>query len=101
MPPRRWLVTEVLEKEIEDIGTGSRAEWAVFACGPTEMLSTVKVLSAEKKIRAFLSLENFMACGFGVCLGCVVKVAAPGGYQHVRVCMEGPVFSSEEVIFDD
>lgn len=95
------LVTEVLEKEIGDIEIGSRGKWAVFACGPTEMLNTVKALSAEKKIRSFLSLENFMACGFGVCLGCVVKVLAPGGYQHVRVCIEGPVFSSEEVIFDD
>jgi dihydroorotate dehydrogenase electron transfer subunit len=97
----RGLVTEVLEKEIDSIEEDDREKWAIFACGPTEMLSKVQILSADKNIQAFLSLENFMACGFGVCLGCVVKVSAPGGYQHVRVCKEGPVFSSKEVMFVD
>lgn len=97
----RGLVTEVLEKEIDTIERDRRNECAIFACGPAEMLNRVQLLSAEKKIQAFLSLENFMACGFGVCLGCVVKVSAPGGHKQVRVCREGPVFSSEEVMIGD
>ena len=39
-----------------------------------------------------------MACGFGVCLGCVVPTAKGTGYgRYVRVCMEGPVFPAEEL----
>lgn len=97
----RGLVTEILEKEIYSKTEGERENWAIFACGPTDMLNRVQALSVDSGIRAYLSLENFMACGFGVCLGCVVKVTAPDGFQHVCVCKEGPVFTSSEVIFGD
>ena len=32
-----------------------------------------------------------MACGFGVCLGCVVQT--PAGFRYV--CTHGPVFDAE------
>ena len=46
-----------------------------------------------------MSLENNMACGFGVCLGCVVPTrASPGGaIAYDRVCVEGPVMRAERV----
>jgi dihydroorotate dehydrogenase electron transfer subunit len=64
------------------------------------MLKRVQGLLHEMKIEGYLSLENFMACGFGVCLGCVVRIRDGEGYKHLRVCLEGPVFPSEEVLFD-
>ncbi|HHW99021.1 MAG TPA: dihydroorotate dehydrogenase electron transfer subunit, partial [Firmicutes bacterium] len=41
-----------------------------------------------------LSLEAYMACGLGACLGCAVPVPG-GGYKHV--CTDGPVFCAREV----
>jgi dihydroorotate dehydrogenase electron transfer subunit len=39
-------------------------------------------------------MEQWMGCGVGACLACVVP-AAGGGY--VRVCTEGPVFPAEAI----
>jgi dihydroorotate dehydrogenase electron transfer subunit len=66
----------------------------VYACGPSPMLKAVQNISKQKGFDAYLSLENPMACGYGVCLGCVVKTS--DGY--VRTCVEGPVFKSDEII---
>ena len=48
---------------------------AIFACGPLPMLKAVQKLALEKDIPCQLSLEEKMACGLGVCLGCAVKTA--------------------------
>jgi dihydroorotate dehydrogenase electron transfer subunit len=59
------------------------------------MLKAVAQIASENKIPAQLSLEEHMACGIGACLGCVV--ATKTGYKSV--CKDGPVFSSEELIW--
>lgn len=82
---RKGLITEVL-KEFD-------TSWMVHACGPKGMLRALKNMKTGH--RMYFSLESRMACGWGVCLGCVVQTRE--GYK--RVCYEGPVFSSEEVIF--
>jgi dihydroorotate dehydrogenase electron transfer subunit len=64
------------------------------ACGPQPMLRAVQGLAAEFKIPCQLSLEAHMACGVGACLGCACKTSQ----GHRRVCVDGPVFSSEEVV---
>ena len=43
-----------------------------------------------------------MACGFGICVACVVEVcegsfAPPFKYQ--KVCTEGPVFPAEAIVW--
>ena len=64
-----------------------------YACGPMPML---KGMAAAFK-GGQLSLEARMGCGFGACMGCSIQtVSGPK-----RVCKEGPVFYSEEVIFGD
>ncbi len=73
----------------------------IFACGPMPMLKAVKSFAEGKKIPAYISLEERMACGVGACLGCVVKTAAKDAHSHVnnaRICTEGPVFEASEVI---
>lgn len=72
----------------------SNATGEIFACGPTPMLKALQVLTGGKKLAAQLSLEAYMACGLGVCLGCAVAV--PGG-GFVHVCTDGPVFRESEV----
>lgn len=71
----------------------------IFACGPLPMLKAVQALSIEKNIPCQISLEEKMACGLGVCLGCAVKTAkspadAP---QYWHVCKAGPVFNASDV----
>ena len=43
----------------------------------------------------WLCLEEAMACGFGVCLGCAVPVHGERPYRYC--CTDGPVFAGEEV----
>ena len=72
----------------------------IFACGPLPMLRALKAYALEKNIPLYLSMEERMACGVGVCLGCVTNTCAPDAHSHVRkarVCRDGPVFLSEEV----
>jgi dihydroorotate dehydrogenase electron transfer subunit len=40
-----------------------------------------------------------MACGFGVCVACVVATPAQDDVYYQRVCVEGPVFNGKEVIW--
>ena len=64
-----------------------------FACGPLPMLKAVHKVLPE---RGQLSLEERMGCGFGACMGCSIKVR--DGYK--RVCKDGPVFRSDELVWD-
>jgi dihydroorotate dehydrogenase electron transfer subunit len=66
----------------------------VYAVGPTPMMKACAELSASNSIDCFVSLENPMACGFGVCLGCAAA-RAEGGFS--LVCRAGPVFEASEI----
>lgn len=66
----------------------------IYACGPTGMLKAVSSIASELGIPCQVSLEDRMACGVGVCLGCPVKVKA-GGYK--MVCKDGPVFNAMDI----
>ncbi|MBR5897191.1 MAG: dihydroorotate dehydrogenase electron transfer subunit [Lachnospiraceae bacterium] len=72
----------------------------IFACGPMPMLRAIKKYAEETGIKAYISLEERMACGVGACLGCVCKTTKKDEHSHVnnaRVCTEGPVFEAREV----
>ncbi len=83
-------VTLLLEEILQDAPEGLE----LFSCGPEPMMKAVGRIAEKAGIPCQLSLEARMACGFGVCLGCVVK-ARDGSY--VRVCKEGPVFPSTKL----
>lgn len=85
----RGLVTEALAAEIER----DRPE-RVYACGPDAMLAVVAGMCAAAEVPCAVSMEQWMGCGVGACLGCAVA-AAGGGY--VRVCTEGPVFDAAAI----
>ena len=72
----------------------------IFACGSMPMLRAIKKYAEEHQIKAYISLEEHMACGVGACLGCVVKTKEVDHHSHVhnaRICTDGPVFDAEEV----
>ena len=91
--PRKGNVLEVIR------GENLKAD-VIYACGPMPMLKAVKEFAEERKVPAYVSLEERMACGMGVCLGCVAKTKSinpHSGVRNARVCVEGPVFLSDEV----
>ncbi len=63
-----------------------------YACGPKVML---KALSETMKIDGYISLEERMGCGFGVCYACVCET--PQG-DYIKLCTEGPVFRKGEIV---
>lgn len=68
----------------------------VYTCGPVPMMKAV-IEKCKGKVPVYLSMESRMACGVGACLGCGIETT--NGIE--RVCVEGPVFSAEEVVFHD
>ncbi len=66
----------------------------VIACGPNEMYKSLKNFLNIFQIKVLL--EQKMACGFGVCLGCVINTK--NGFFHV--CKEGPVCDLKYLEFD-
>ena len=71
----------------------------VFACGPTPMLKAVAKATTAAGVVCDLALEAPMACGFGVCLGCVVPTHqhADAPVDYKRVCVEGPVMRATDM----
>ncbi len=64
----------------------------VFACGPAGMVKSLKTLLEPQRVPCQVSVEERMACGMGLCFGCVVGTKDENN-PFKRVCREGPVFS--------
>lgn len=90
----RGLVTDVLENQLR---TNPDKPAAIFTCGPLPMMRRVRDLAVLHNVPCHVSLEAFMGCGFGACMGCVVA-GIPKPYFHV--CEDGPVFASEDIDWD-
>lgn len=61
----------------------------VYACGPSPMMKAIARFAMKNGIFCEVSLENLMACGFGVCLCCI----EPTDKGNLCVCTDGPVFN--------
>jgi dihydroorotate dehydrogenase electron transfer subunit len=73
----------------------------VYACGPEAMLSATAAISSQFKLPCQVSLERRMACGIGLCQSCAVKCRdkASGNTIYKLCCKDGPVFWSDEVVW--
>lgn len=72
-----------------------KAAW--YACGPHPMLKAFARRLEERGVTgAQISLEERMACGFGVCQACIVPHRA-GSPKYRLLCVEGPVIDPREV----
>jgi len=80
---RRGLVTDLLTRAL----TGGARFRRVYACGPVTMFRALAGLLADAKLEGSFSMESEMACGFGVCLGCVVPTVDG---RFATICKEGP-----------
>ena len=72
---------------------------AVLACGPKPMLMAVAEVAEHYGVPCEVSLEERMGCGVGACLVCVCKTTDGTTEQMSRVCKDGPVFDSREVVW--
>ncbi len=88
------LVTEVLAAEIAE-----HQPDRVYACGPRGMLAAVGTMCLVTGTSCQVSMEQWMGCGVGACLGCVVPRAGDQD-EYVRVCNEGPVFQANEIAWN-
>jgi dihydroorotate dehydrogenase electron transfer subunit len=71
-----------------------------FGCGPVPMMRVFSRTLQSEGVPAEISLETHMACGYGVCQGCVIQTQrSPEKYatRYRKVCVDGPVFSHDEV----
>ncbi len=71
----------------------------MYACGPHPMLAASAQLAREYGLPCQVSLEEYMACGVGGCAGCSVEISTPQGPAMKRVCVDGPVFDAESVVW--
>ena len=73
----------------------------LYACGPDAMLHAVARLAEERALPAQVSLDPWMGCGIGTCLGCVVMTqrAEEAKPKYRCACTEGPVFDAAAVVW--
>ena len=89
---RQGLVTAALEARLAHHGKRSVR---IMGCGPNAMLWAVGRIARDRGLPCFISLEEQMACGIGVCLGCAIPARSrPFRY----VCSNGPVFDAADVL---
>jgi dihydroorotate dehydrogenase electron transfer subunit len=93
----RGSVIDVLPAVVER----AKAEVLYAAASPSS-LERIASFCLERKLPAQVAIEERMGCGFGLCFTCVVPVARPDGtgYEHLRSCVDGPVFNPARVLWD-
>lgn len=67
----------------------------IYTCGPKPMMQAIARYARSKNIPCQVSLENTMACGVGACLCCVEETTT----GNRCVCTEGPIFNTEELLW--
>ncbi|AEF94124.1 Dihydroorotate dehydrogenase, electron transfer subunit, iron-sulfur cluster binding domain protein [Desulfotomaculum nigrificans CO-1-SRB] len=71
-----------------------------YVCGPRAMMQEVSAMLSEADVPGEVSLEEKMGCGVGACLSCAVQIQHHGEISTKRVCADGPVFPSWQVVWE-
>jgi dihydroorotate dehydrogenase electron transfer subunit len=96
-------VTDILEEMIEKCHTE-----VIYTCGPNPMLEAISRFAADHKLPVQVAVEELMACGYGVCMTCVMPLRRPvkgketleDAVVYARSCTEGPVFNGANIIWN-
>ncbi|MGC7870391.1 dihydroorotate dehydrogenase electron transfer subunit [Desulfosporosinus sp. SYSU MS00001] len=104
----KGLVTELVQSALsQNKPTESKPEAmevrvSVAACGPKGMMQSITELCQRFNVPIEVSLEERMGCAVGACLGCVCTLKDKAGRLiHKKVCLDGPVFRGEEVVWNE
>jgi len=93
----RGPVTGLMEQIIREARTD-----VIYASAPVPVLRDVTAIASRYDIPVQASVDLPMACGTGVCMGCVLPVTGTDGITRiVRSCVDGPVFRGDLVRWDD
>jgi dihydroorotate dehydrogenase electron transfer subunit len=86
---------------LPDMVERTQAE-VVYAAAAPSTLHRIASFCRDRSIPAQVAVEERMGCGFGLCHTCVVPVARKdgSGYDHLRACVDGPVFNPARVLWD-
>jgi len=90
---KKGMATDILKDILLSLPP---TEVILYSSGPNKMLAEVSRVANIALVPCQISLEEIICCGVGACLGCVVKTTT--GYK--RVCSEGPVFKSDEILLE-
>lgn len=71
----------------------------IVSCAPHPVLKFVAEIAQKNDIECEVAMEKIMACGIGICRGCVIQIKKDGKIQNATVCKDGPVFKGEEVVW--
>jgi dihydroorotate dehydrogenase electron transfer subunit len=93
----RGRVTAALEAFLDESAGPAR----LYACGPDAMLHAVARVAETRGLEAEVSLDPWMGCGVGTCLGCVVFTQGrdEACAKYRCACTEGPVFDASLVVW--
>lgn len=93
----RGRVTAPLESQLD----ARPGPVKLYACGPEPMLHAIARIAAARGLEAEVSLDPWMGCGLGTCLGCVVRTQGPAEERpkYRCACTEGPVFDAARVVW--
>ena len=122
----KGFITQMLEGFLSS-SLFSLTSSLLFTCGPTPMMKAVSAMAVKFKVPCEVSVEVPMACGFGACLGCAVKVSerttcgtgeTPSrprelilrsgdlaatkdrSFKYAIACCEGPVFDGAKILWE-
>jgi dihydroorotate dehydrogenase electron transfer subunit len=85
LPPANVL--ELLSSRLPGVSS-------VFAAGPDGLVRAVAAACVAAEVPCQVALEAPMACGYGACYGCAIRL----GGQIVRLCVEGPVVAGDRLV---
>ena len=119
---------DTLDGEPKDFDKPEGSQVGIYTCGPTPMLKAVSIVSKKYEVPCEVSVEVPMACGFGACLGCAIKVnerltygaiatssqpsefilrsgdqaatKEPKSYRFAIACCVGPVFQTNDIVWE-
>ncbi len=104
----KGFLTALLDESLKKGGPASIAQAAsIRACGPYPMLRETARLARRRGADCQVSMEAHMACGMGVCLGCVTHAKGDGTKvekgeeMFLTVCKEGPVFDARDILWEE
>ncbi|HBE45506.1 MAG TPA: hypothetical protein DDW17_08730 [Deltaproteobacteria bacterium] len=89
----KGTVVDLLKNRLETIPYN---KMEIYACGPEPMLKALKNIIGDIRISCQILVEERMACGLGLCFGCVKKTMDEKE-PYKRLCTEGPVFDIWEI----
>lgn len=88
-------ICDYLEKIITEVKPEK-----IVSCAPHPVLKFISEIAQKHNLECEVCMEKVMACGIGVCRGCVVKVKKGEEIINKTVCKDGPVFDGKEVLWE-